>query len=262
MGRAVLALLALAAAPVGAQVAPNRAAAYVFGTAVADARALWINPAGIAATRAASVFADLVIRDPGTRGARLGQMSVGFGSRGLAFGYQYDDFGGVRGHSYRLGLSGSTDRIALGFAAAWYRGGTSAWGYDLGATLRAAPRLVLGVTAANIAEPVVRGVQQDRVVVPGATLTLLGSRLELSALARLGGSAEGYAAGLRWHVPLAVGAAVSARIDTDRDLQQRGLAFGLAIGHRDQLGVVGTTTAGAAGVDGASVYGVAARRFR
>jgi hypothetical protein len=223
---------------------------------------LWLNPAGIVVDRSASVHADVVVRHPGRRDARFGQATIGFGSRGFAFGYQHDDFAGVRGHSYRFGLAGSTRQLAVGAAAAWYRGGASTWGYSVGATLRATPRLVIGVTAANIAQPVVRGVKQAFTTVPEATFTPFGPRLELSALGRVGGAGESYAVGLRWGWPGSLGGAVTARLDADGELRQRGLAFGLAIGRQDQVGVVATTRAGTAGVDAASLYGVAARPLR
>src|SRR5213076_3503367 len=104
------------------QVAPNRATGYLFPTDVHDARAIWVNPAGLAVLREASVYAELGVGDPGARG-RLRQINAGFNSRGLSFGYQRDIFdNNVRGTTYRIGLAGGSGGLAAGAALTHYRG--------------------------------------------------------------------------------------------------------------------------------------------
>lgn len=257
----MVAALFAVAVPAAGQTAPNRAAADLFPTDGRDVRALWVNPAGTGTDRGASVFADVVVRDAEPGGPELGQLSAGFGSRGLSFGYQYDDLGAVRGHTWRVGVTGSSGPLAVGFAAAWYRGAANDWGYDVGVTYRARASVVLGMTAANIGQPVVRGVRQEFAAVPGLTLTPFGPSFALSALARVGGL-DGYALGARWHAPLRVPLALAARVETDADLRGRGLAFGVALGGRDQLGLLATTDAGADRIEAVSAFGVASRRFR
>jgi len=247
-----------AAAPAAPQAAPNRATRYLFQTDVQDGRAVWVNPAGTAVTSSASVYGDVVVRGPDAT-TRLAQITAGFSSRGLTFGYQYDDFETGTGHTYRLGLAGASGALAIGAAAAYYRGNTSDWGYDVGAVLQAGPRVTLGATAANIGEPVVRGMRQEFAFVPGATLTPLGPALELSALGRLTGAGDGYSVGVRWHPPVAPGGAVFVRLDTDGDLRSTGFAFGLAIGRVDQAGLVLTTPRDLSSIEATSVYGVAGR---
>lgn len=261
IGRLAATALVAVALPLAGQAVPNRAAAYLFPTDGSDARALWVNPASTGTDRGASVFADVVVRDEDPGGAALAQVSAGFGSRGLSFGYQYDDLGPVRSHTYRVGVTGSSGPLAAGFAAAWYRGGANDWGYDVGLTYRARASVLVGVTVANIGQPVVRGVRQEFSAVPGLTLTPFGPSFELSALARFGGP-EGYAFGARWHAPLRVALALLARVETDADLRGRGLAFGLALGARDQLGVTATTDADISRLEAVSAFGVASRRFR
>jgi len=256
----VLGLLALTR--VGAtQVVVNRSATYLFPTDVRDARALWLNPAGPAVTRSASVYADVTAVHPSGGATRFGQVTAGFGSRGLSFGYQYDDFDTGIGHTYRIGAAGASGPLAAGFVAAWYRGGTNAWGYDLGFAYAAGRTLTLGATAANIGQPVVRGVKLDFAMVPGLTLTPLGPRLAMSALGRFGGESEGYALGVRWNPPWSLQGTLLARMDTDQDLVTRGFAFGFAIGGHDQVGVVATTPRDVSRVDASSLYGVAIRQF-
>jgi hypothetical protein len=256
-GVAIAVLLAGGAVtPAPSQVAANRAARYLFPTNVRDGRAVWVNPAGTAVTPLASVYGDVVLRGDG---ARLTQITAGFGSRGLTFGYQYDRFETGRGHTYRLGLAGSTGPLSVGVTAAHYRGDASAWGYDVGALIRSGPAFTLGATAANIGQPVVRGVRQAFALVPGATATPLGPALELSALARLSDAGDGYSVGARWQPPLRLRSAVLVRLDWDGDLRHTGFAFGVAIGDLDQVGVVLTTPRDVATVEASSVYGVAAR---
>ncbi|HXV91534.1 MAG TPA: hypothetical protein VD707_09215 [Gemmatimonadales bacterium] len=247
-----------AAAHATAQVAPNRATRYLFQTDVLDGRAVWVNPAGTAVTASASVYGDIVVGAPDDA-TRFQQLSAGFSSRGLTFGYQYDDFEAGVGHTYRLGLAGGSGPLAIGAAAAYYRGGTSDWGYDVGAVFRPGRGLVLGATAANIGEPVVRGLLQEFAFVPGATLTPFGPSLELSVQGRLASAAESYSVGARWQPPLGFRSALIVRLDTDSDLRGTGFAFGVAIGGQDQAGLVLTTPRDLATVEATSVYGVAAR---
>src|SRR5207245_11220238 len=100
---------------------PNRATAYRPPRALTDARALWVNPAGLARGLEASVNADVTVGDPGAAG-RLRQLSLGFNSRGLSFGYQRDVFdGGLRGHTYRAGLAGTYHGLGVGIPTRLYR---------------------------------------------------------------------------------------------------------------------------------------------
>src|SRR5216110_2091098 len=123
-GWAVL-LAVLTAQPLNrliAQVAPNRATGYLFPTDVHDARAIWVNPAGLGVAREASVYAELGVSDPGARG-RLRQINAGFNSRGLSLGYQRDILdNGVRGTTLRLGLAGGAQGLAAGFDVSRYTG--------------------------------------------------------------------------------------------------------------------------------------------
>jgi len=256
----VLGLLTLARVG-AAQVVANRTAAYLFPTDVRDARALWVNPAGPAVARSASVYAEVMAVHPTGGDTRVGQVTAGFGSRGLSFGYQYDDFDTGVGHTYRLGVAGASGPLAAGFVAAWYRGGANAWGYDLGFSYAAGRAVTIGATAANIGQPLVRGTPLDFAMIPGLTLTPLGPRLAVSALGRFGGASEGYAVGVRWNPPWRLGGALLARMDTDQDLATRGFAFGFAIGGQDQLGVVATTAHDLSRVDASSLSGVAVRQF-
>src|SRR5437773_4780456 len=179
-----------------AQVAPNTTTRYLFPTDVSDARALWVNPAGLAAFPEASVHLDLTVGDPGASG-KLRQLTFGLNSRGLSLGYQRDLFSDhQRGHTYRVGYAAGRAGLAAGFAAALYRGGTSSTGWDVGVVYDWVPALSVGGATQNIGRPVVRDSTLRITYVPRATLQLAGRRVVLSALSRPpSAGVPGYAVG-------------------------------------------------------------------
>ena len=263
----MLAAVAVSANPpirLSAQVAPNRATAYLHPTDARDARAIWVNPAGLGVLREASVYAELSVGDPGARG-RLRQVSAGFNARGLSFGYQRDMFdAGMRGHTYRLGLAGGAGGLAAGFAAAYYRGDDAkATGWDVGASYELpASGLRVGTVITNIGQPVVRGLRQRLTFVPGATwhpepLPSVGlsvhSRITPDSVAAYAFGVSWRAGGGRWPVE------IIARLDTDGGLRRGAFALGLSIGGRDRMGVVASTPGDVSTVDGVSVYGLSTR---
>lgn len=272
MGRwAVVPLLSIALLPIGPsarlsaqQVAPNRASAYLFPTNAEDAPAIWVNPAGLGVRREASIYGELGVGDPGSKG-RLRQINVGFNSSGLAFAYQRDILdNGVRSNTYRLGLGGSAAGLAAGFDVARYSSnGANATGWDLGARYEARPGFVLGFVAANIGQPVVRGLRQRLTFLPGLTwrpppLAALG----VSADARITpDSVAAYNFGVSWRAgtdrrwPIEI----IARLDTDGGLRRGAFAFGVSLGGQDRFGAVVTTAGDLSRVDEASVYALTAR---
>lgn len=258
-GRAAVLLAILLPTRLPAQLATNRAALYLHPTDVADARAVWINPAGPAVLRQASVHVDLTVEDPGAAG-RLRQVTAGFSSRGLSFSYQRDVFeGGLRSHTYRVGLAGRAGGLAAGVAAAIYRGDTKATGWDAGVVYAVHPSVTLGGLLANIGEPDVRGIPLPLTVTPGITLAPLGPSLVLSAHALLTrDSLLGSALGIRWSAGARVPVGLLARLDMDGTFRRAAFAFGLSLGRRDMMGTVITTSADVR-MDAASLYGVVSR---
>lgn len=252
------------------QVAPNRASAYLHPTDVQDARAIWVNPAGLGVQREASIYAEFAVGDPGSRG-RLRQINAGFNARGLSIGYQRDILDdGQRGHTYRLGLAGGAGGLAAGFAVAYYRGdGAKATGWDLGVTYVAHPALTVGLVAANLGQPVVRALQQRRTYVPGLTwhprpIPALG----FSTHARITpDSVAAYSFGLSWRTsgvtrdgaPRRWPIEVLARLDTDGNLRRGAFVLGLSIGGQDRFGAIASTPGDVARVDAVSLYGLSTR---
>jgi len=257
-------LLVLLAAGGSAQVAPNRATAYLHPSDLTDARALWVNPAGLARGLEASVNADVTVGDPGAAG-RLRQLSLGFNSRGLSFGYQRDVFdGGLRGHTYRAGLAGTYHGLGVGIATSLYRGAASGASWDLGLTYALQPTLAAAAVITNIGQPTIRGVRLTTTYILGLSWRPLGPRAALSAHARFSTDTtqEGYAVGGRWSAPGRLAVSVLARLDTDRHLRRTGLAVGLSVGARDMLGAVASTPGDVSRIESASLYGVSKRTPR
>lgn len=247
-----------------AQSAPNTTTRYLFPTDLSDARALWVNPAGLGVFPEASVHLDFTTADPGASG-KLRQLTFGLNSRGLSLGYQRDLFrDGRRGHTYRVGVAAGRAGLAAGLATALYRGSGSGTGWDLGILYRWTPALSLGGAIQNVGGPHVRDSTLRVLYVPGATLQLGRRRLAVSTLGRLtADGVEGYAFGLQATLlaesKLPIG--LVARLDTDRSLDRRALAFGIALGRDDAAGLVATTPGDVSGIDALSLYGVSTRRF-
>lgn len=243
-----------------AQVAPNRTLAYLYPTDVTDARALWVDPAGLGRHSEASLHWDATVGSPGA-GGRLRQLTAGFNSRGLSFGYQRDVFdAGRRGHTYRVGLGAGRNGLAAGLAAAIYRGGTKGTGWDFGIVHQTTPHVALGAAVSNLGQPVVRGTRLDATVTPGVTVKPLGSLVALSALGRFTSSAVlGYSVGARVQAahPFPLGALV--RIDTDGGLRRTALTFGASFGGHDLIGAVASKLGKNAGLDPVEVYGISTR---
>jgi hypothetical protein len=268
-GLSALAAILLTAQPVNRltaqQVAPNRATAYLFPTDVRDARAIWVNPAGLGVTRDASIYAEVGIGEPGASG-RLRQINAGFNSRGLSLGYQRDLLDdGVKGTTLRLGLGGGAGGLAVGFDIARYSGnGANATGWDIGASYVALSQLTVGLVAANIGQPVVRGLKQRFTYIPGLTWHPGPlPDLALSTYARITpDSVESYAFGLAWRTnspgsrwPIEV----IARMDTDNGFRRGAFALGLSIGGENRVGAVASAPGDASQIDYSSVYGLMTR---
>jgi hypothetical protein len=263
----LLTLVALAvrpsARPAAQQVAPNRASAYLFTTDVHDARAIWLNPAGLGVLREASIYGEASVGDPGSRG-KLRQLNLGFNSRGISFGYQHDVLDdGLKGNTYRLALAGGSGGLALGADVVRYTGGgAKGTGWDIGVTYVPTPPVNVGLVVTNIGQPVVRGLQQRLTYIAGLTWTPIPA-FHVSSDARITpDSVASYAFGVSWTSgfgPTGWPLALLARLDTDRDLRRGAFAFGLSLGARDKVGLVLTTPGDLSRVDQASLYGLSSR---
>jgi hypothetical protein len=241
-------------------VAPNRALAYLYPSDISDARALWVNPAGLGRGHEASLHIDLTVGDPGAD-ARLRQLTFGFNSRGLSFAYQRDVFdGGARGDTYRVGLGAGRAGLAAGLAAALYRGNTRGTGWDFGVVYEPASKLALGAVVGNVRQPVVRGVRLVATLVPSLTLKPFGPIAAFSADGRFAvDSVLGYAISARLQSGGRVPLGLLVRLDTDHAFRRTTLLFGASVGGHELFGTAASIPGGGSRVDAANFYGVIAR---
>ena len=253
-------MLCIGGRAAAAQVAPNRATASLFPTNVTDARALWVNPAGLAVAQTVSLELALTMGDPGSQG-QLRQWTAGFNSRGVSFGYQHDVLpNGVKGDTYRAGLAAGRAGIAGGLAASLYRGETKTLGWDLGAVIGGERPLELGAALTNLGNPVVRGVRQPATALPGLTWRPGRGSWAFSLLGRLAtDSVLGYAAGVTLQMRAIDRLRLLFRLDTDRSLRRSGLAVGVSIGAHDVASAVGSATGSPVRWSDADLYAVSSR---
>jgi hypothetical protein len=272
--------LALAAAPtLAAAQLPQRllraprSTDYLFAADVQDARALWVNPAGLGAFLQTSVMGEVVVdRLPIAGGdLALAQYTIGFNSRGLSFGYAHDRFGGTdsANSTLRFGLARGFQNLALGATITFYRSDVTQRGLDLGMRYQLAPPLAVAAVVSDLGEPAVR----DTLIRPrgrvSATGYLLNGQVTLSGelvATQRPPTISGYdltyraGAGLQSGGRLPIGGLVA--LDFDNGGHVGRWSVGLSIGGPDR--VIGTTTiapnAASGTLDRLAVTGVATRR--
>lgn len=148
-------LLLASGAPAAAQYRGPRSADYLFGTSAHGAPAAWVNPAGLGGTAEASIMAEGLVQRDAAGNYSFAQFTLGFASRGFAFGFRRDLFtGDVAGNTWRLAFGRSVGPLAVGAGASWYSG--SGQGVDLGLRYQLAPALRLALGLENILQPEVR----------------------------------------------------------------------------------------------------------
>ena len=259
-------LLALAAAPpLDAQAPEPRSATYLFSASVEDARALWVNPAGLGILPIASLYAEGTA-DYGTGddwGMR--QYSFGIHSRSIALSYQRDRMlaGGSRG-TWRLGAGFPLGRrAALGTAITLTKPQRAV---DIGLRFSPVRLLDAGVVVRNVGRPDVNGVEIPMTVVGGFVWYLAGGRFALQGDATgterrpQSGYDMGYRAGAQLVLPGRQALTLLTAIDLGNRLGPNRWSFGIGIGYQAQALAVGSALAEdgvAARLQAVSVTGVA-----
>jgi len=189
----VSALALTAARPelVAAQLLQAQPARYLLTTEAADARAVWVNPAGLARSVEASVGADVTAERSGG-GARLQQFGVTLLSRNFAAGWSHDSYGGASGSAdnYVVGTGLGDSLLSIGAARRWYRGRTGDTAWDLALRARVTPILDASVVWRNIGSPTVRDSIYYASIIPALGVHArdgrLGAAVELDMRTSLG----------------------------------------------------------------------------
>ena len=195
MTRLLLVLCGLLAASTEvtiAQTLRSRTEAYEFAAAANDARAIWVNPAGLGAVREASVMGEVTLEWGLTDNTRLNQWMLGFNSQGLGFAYQrdrliddpttaVDDSRSL--NRYRLGVSLPFPQGGLGGSGTMYRGGDfgTEWGWDIGLRYRLGTKITVAGVVRNIGRPVALNVPLPLGGTVGITWLPAPRVLEISA---------------------------------------------------------------------------------
>lgn len=261
----------MAAAPAAAQTQPPRSRDYLFVAAIDDVRALWVNPAGLAAMPEASVMAEFVVTRPTSGGVHLGQWAAGFNSRGLSFAYQRDRFPGEpSSDAFRFGMGFRFRNGALGTSYTLYRSDSTETGFDLGVRYEAGRRLEVAAVLRHIGRPVVRDEKLPLVGVLGLGWIALPRMLELAGEVHFTEDLLGSA----WDAMYRAGAHVSTRsdfpigavaaVDLGSSLAIDRFSFGVVVGGADRavlLSSAAVPNGGSTRFDRFSLTGVASRRF-
>jgi hypothetical protein len=249
------------------QAVPARSQEYLLTPLVDDVRALWVNPAGLALVREASVMAEAAFQQPEGGDVRLKQWSVAFNTRGLSAGYQRDRLEtGTSNQLLRIGLARPFHGGAVGIDLSFYWSDVADRAVTAGITYNLVPSIAASAVLRNIGQPVVAGVKSPLTGVVGLGWAALRDMLqiagEIEASDRLAvsGFDVAYRAGARIASPAPFPIAAIAAIelgpaDTDR------FFLGIALGGLRRVVLGGSFLTGAdSGLDVAHITGLATNR--
>lgn len=154
---------------------------YLLTTQASDARALWVDPAGLARQLEASLGIDLsgYRFDPG--GVRLGQWGGTIATHGVAAGWIHDRYpGGTSLNLYNVGVGLGDERFSAGAAHRWYRGIVQGSAWDLGIRAAVPGGTDVSLLARNVGSPRLGDTTYWATLVPGALVRLLDDRVQLA----------------------------------------------------------------------------------
>jgi hypothetical protein len=226
-----LAVLLLCAATVqvrtvAAQSAVTQPQRYLLGVDAMDARALWVQPAGLSGRREASIDGMFTLED----GSELREYGLTVSSGGLGLGWQHDRLpDGRSGDQWAVGFALGNPLVGLGAVQRWFKGGgTDASATDIGFRYQPGVHLRMSLGWHNIGSPEVRDSVIPETLVPGASLLLFGGRVGLGAewtVATDGWSSNAIRAGATVGLPWRL--ALSFRGDFDGSFEGRGFSLSL-----------------------------------
>ncbi len=254
--------------PLSAQAVPSRSLAYLFTTLVDDVRALWVNPAGLAKVREASIMVEAVFDKPELGDVRLAQWTLGFNTRGLSVGYQRDRLQSDSANQLlRIGLARPFRRGSFGVDLSFYWSNESEQALNVGLNYRLLPSLDGSLVVRNIGQPVIRSVKIPVTGVAGLGWSGAGGAVQLAAemLASdridVSGVDMSYRAGARFATPEPIPIAALLAVSLGSDIAVDRWFLGLAVGGSRRAVVGGTFLSGqSSGLDIVSATGLATDR--
>lgn len=170
------------AARLAAQVVlPAQPARYLLTADVADARALWVNPAGLARRLEASIGADIGVDRFASGTSQLSQYGASVSSRGLAVSWVHDRYpGGSSVNAYAVGAGFGDERFSAGVTRRWYRGLVSYSAWDIALRTATANGAQLSLVGRGFGSPLPDTTYRPTLV-PGASIALLNGAVQLGA---------------------------------------------------------------------------------
>ncbi len=240
-------LLSLNIDCVTAQSMSARSQDYLFLTNVADVRALWVNPAGLALVPEASILAELTLERVGGD-LRVEQYAIGFNSRGVSIGYQRNRLVGEKPvGTLRTGFGFPFRGGSLGVALSRYsQDSTKSHGADFGLLYVPSVAVQLGLAVRHVGRPTVRGADLPVTTVGAAqmTLSLIQVTWETAAAERLEPDDSGFDFTHRGGVRLTpwkqLPVMLISAVDLGSNMRIDRLNLGFAIGRARQLTSIGS----------------------
>ncbi len=221
------AALAMSAAAAAAQAVAPQPTRYLLTTSAADARALWVNPAGLIRRFEASLGADVTV-DRFASGTEVSQYGASLASRGIALGWSHDRYPGGSANWYAIGLGAGSEPFSAGVARRWFRGPTAAAYWDIAMRATSGGWLQLSAVARNVGSPAPSDSASAPIVVPGASASLFGGLLDAAAecdLVTRGWRTRSWRLGATLALTRTV--ALSLRADLTGDMAASGLAIAI-----------------------------------
>jgi hypothetical protein len=202
---------------------------YMLSTDAGDARALWVQPAGLARSREASIAAFVTGNNyPG--GMQVGQYGATIASGVLAFGWQHDRYSdSVSSNAFVVGLAGGTPLFSVGLDRRFYSGtNTKGGSWDIGGRYILTPMLEASLVVRDLSSPVIVGDTIFSTLVPGVAIQLLRGRLRAGAdweIVTKGWASSAVRFGVTASLPANL--ALNVRGEFSGKLSARGVAVGL-----------------------------------
>lgn len=220
------------AARLTAQIIPAQPARYLLTTEVADARALWLNPAALARRLEASIGAD-VSADRFAGGVQLSQYGATISSRGAAVSWVHERYpGGQYVNAYAVGVGLGDERFSAGATRRWYRGLVNGAAWDVAARVAVGDVGQVSLVGRGLGSPRLGDSTYWATLVPGASVTVLGGAVQLGAeweVAPHHWASEEIRAG--GTVSIGRGLALTMRADLAPNLRRHGLVLALTWGN-------------------------------
>ena len=253
---------------VAGQAIPSRSRGYLLTPLADDVRALWVNPAGLALVREASIMGEAVFNQPDDGSVRVMQWSLGFNTRGLSVGYQRDRLEtGTSNQLLRIGLARPFRGGAVGIDMSFYWSDESDRAFDMGITYHLVPSVAASLTLRNIGQPVVAGVKSPFTGIAGLGWTGADRSLQIAGEVEASKRLEvfefdvSYRAGARIASPKPFPIAAIAAVEFGGPSDTDQFFIGIALGGSRRLVLGGSFLSGStSGLDIVHVTGLATNR--